>query len=204
MKALLSVAVLVGVLALIWTWRDQGAADVPTKPTEQREVQKVFRPDEYQAGTLSDEALLPFGDPKKVDRANVDSRFTRLTGEAVIWHDSVASSLQLAESSLEAEERLAVVAGLFDAYRLVFQENPVGTENFEFTEALRGRNRLKTHFVHPSVVTAGQLVDSYGRPYWFHSVSATELEIISAGEDGVLFTEDDLSSLGESSLEESE
>ena len=39
---------------------------------------------------------------------------------------------------------------------------------------------------------AGELVDPWGTPYFFHQLSATEMEIHSAGPDKVMWTRDDL------------
>ena len=41
----------------------------------------------------------------------------------------------------------------------------------------------------------GELVDRWGTPYFFHSVSAEKMEIVSAGPDKELWTDDDVVSL---------
>ena len=38
----------------------------------------------------------------------------------------------------------------------------------------------------------GELVDPWGTPYFFHQLSAMEMEIRSAGPDRIMWTEDDL------------
>jgi hypothetical protein len=37
----------------------------------------------------------------------------------------------------------------------------------------------------------GELIDQWGTPYFFHQLSKVEMEIRSAGPDGVMWTPDD-------------
>jgi hypothetical protein len=73
--------------------------------------------------------------------------------------------------------------------------NPVGT-NPEITAALTGKNPKQINFLagQPGVLidAAGELVDAWGTPYFFHQLSATEMEIHSAGPDKIMWTSDDL------------
>jgi hypothetical protein len=73
--------------------------------------------------------------------------------------------------------------------------NPVGT-NPEITAALTGKNPKQINFLagQPGVVinAAGELLDAWGTPYFFHQLSATEMEIHSAGPDKIMWTSDDL------------
>ena len=89
---------------------------------------------------------------------------------------------------------LRVVEGLMDAYRSNFHENPVGT-NAEITAALMGRNRLHLALLppnHPAVNLKGELCDRWGRPFFFHQLSGTRMEIRSSGPDKKLWTDDDV------------
>jgi hypothetical protein len=75
-----------------------------------------------------------------------------------------------------------------------FGENPVGT-NPEITSALHGENPKQIDFLKQDgnrVNAKGELVDGWGTPYFFHQLSAHEMEIRSAGPDKVLYTADDL------------
>jgi hypothetical protein len=79
-------------------------------------------------------------------------------------------------------------------YGAMFAENPVGT-NPEITAALRGENPKHIDFLKPDgnrVNSKGELVDSWGTPYFFHQLSAHEMEIRSAGPDKIMYTGDDL------------
>ena len=84
---------------------------------------------------------------------------------------------------------------VFRNYLSMFGSNPVGT-NPEITQALDGGNRKQTHFLNAEdglrINGRGELIDSWGTPYFFHQLSGTEMEIHSAGPDRVLWTSDDL------------
>ncbi len=79
-------------------------------------------------------------------------------------------------------------------YGSTFGGNPVGT-NPEITSALQGDNPKHINFLKPDgnrVNAKGELVDPWGTPYFFHQISGQEMEIRSAGPDGVMYTADDL------------
>jgi hypothetical protein len=77
----------------------------------------------------------------------------------------------------------------------MFGGNPVGT-NEEITRALNGDNPKQANFLSAEagmrVNTNGELVDSWGTPYFFHQLSGTETEIRSAGPDRTMWTADDI------------
>jgi hypothetical protein len=77
-------------------------------------------------------------------------------------------------------------------YRTVMGENPVGT-NAEITKALNGGNPKQARLLPEgtSVNGNGELVDRWGKPYFFHQMSKTHMEIRSAGPDGQMWTDDD-------------
>jgi hypothetical protein len=80
-------------------------------------------------------------------------------------------------------------------YGSMFGGNPVGT-NPEITQALNGANPKEVKFLDPEngmrVNSNGELVDSWGTPFFFHQLSANEMEIRSAGPDKQMWTADDL------------
>ena len=76
----------------------------------------------------------------------------------------------------------------------MFGGNPIGT-NLEITRALDGDNPKEVKFLGPDgnrLNGKGELVDAWGTPYFFHQLSALEMEIRSAGPDRVFYTADDL------------
>lgn len=85
------------------------------------------------------------------------------------------------------------VRSMIRDYRTIAGENPVGT-NAEITKALMGGNK-KGAQLGPSDVrqlnAEGELIDPWGTPYFFHQLSRTNMEIRSAGPDGVMWTADD-------------
>jgi hypothetical protein len=80
-------------------------------------------------------------------------------------------------------------------YGAMFGGNPVGT-NPEITSQLSGNNPKHINFLNAEagmrINENGELVDPWGRPYFFHQISAYEMEIRSAGADGKMWTPDDL------------
>jgi hypothetical protein len=80
-------------------------------------------------------------------------------------------------------------------YGEMFGGNPVGT-NPEITAQLRGDNPRHINFINADtgarIDAGGELVDTWGTPYFFHQISGTEMEIHSAGPDKIMWTSDDL------------
>jgi hypothetical protein len=80
-------------------------------------------------------------------------------------------------------------------YKSQFGGNPIGT-NPEIAEALNGGNPKEARFINEEsglrINGRGELVDSWGIPFFFHQLSAAEMEIRSAGPDHKMWTRDDL------------
>jgi hypothetical protein len=75
-----------------------------------------------------------------------------------------------------------------------FDGNPVGT-NAEITKTLQGDNLRRVNFLGKDsqrINANGELVDAWGTPYFFHQLSARQMEIRSAGPDKRMWTEDDI------------
>ena len=104
---------------------------------------------------------------------------------------------ETAESSASVAPVTALenMRAVFRQYTLRFGGNPVG-DNSEITAVLNGRNPRQAVFLNPDdgmrLNERGELVDSWGTPYFFHQLSRTEMEIHSAGPDRKLWTSDDL------------
>jgi hypothetical protein len=83
----------------------------------------------------------------------------------------------------------------FRNYSSMFGSNPVGT-NPEITKALSGDNPKQVNFIKPEggmrINGNGELIDSWGTPFFFHQLSGTQMEIRSAGPDKKMWTSDDL------------
>jgi len=80
-------------------------------------------------------------------------------------------------------------------YGSTFSGNPVGT-NPEIAAALNGENPKQIKFIDSEnglrINGNGELVDSWGTPFFFHQLSATDMEVRSAGPDKIMWTPDDL------------
>lgn len=90
---------------------------------------------------------------------------------------------------------LQLVSEILSAFRTNFprEGNPVGT-NAEITATLTGQNKLHLALIppdHPAINQAGELVDRYGTPFFFHAESGTKMTIESAGPDKKRHTPDD-------------
>jgi hypothetical protein len=89
---------------------------------------------------------------------------------------------------------LTIVASLFTAFADHYHELPVGT-NAEITAALAGDNARGLAVLpadHPAINAAGELVDRWGTPYFFHQLGAGTMEVRSAGPDRRMHSADDL------------
>ena len=93
-----------------------------------------------------------------------------------------------------AEAPLQVVAKLLRDYRAAYGANPVGN-NVEIARALRGNNPRAMRFADDNSLPLsprGEILDRWEHPLYFHPISATVMEVRSAGPDGKMWTADDL------------
>ena len=94
----------------------------------------------------------------------------------------------------EARQLLDNIHFALRDYRAAMGGNPVGT-NAEITSSLLGNNlkQVKVPLPEGSTVNgSGEMCDPWGTPYFFHQMSATKMEIRSAGADRQLYTPDDV------------
>jgi|ERR1700678_1336074 hypothetical protein len=98
--------------------------------------------------------------------------------------------LDRATAMIELQKVRAMVA----SYHTLMGQNPVGT-NAEIMKALMGGNPRQAMLGPPpgqSLDAKGELLDPWGTPYFFHQMSADDMEIHSAGPDRIMWTSDDL------------
>ncbi len=89
---------------------------------------------------------------------------------------------------------LQQVSFSLEGFRKSLGSNPVGS-NAEIVRSLLGDNEKNLATGLPAGSqqnAAGELLDFWGTPYFFHQQSATEMTIRSAGPDRKLYTDDDL------------
>ena len=104
-----------------------------------------------------------------------------------------ASTPPLQHSASSEVHRLRLALGNFllavkDPYR-----PPLG-DNRDIARALAGGNRRGLVLVptNDPAFRDGQLVDPWGTPYWFHPRAPDAIDIVSAGADRKLLTDDDV------------
>jgi hypothetical protein len=89
---------------------------------------------------------------------------------------------------------LQKVRTMLASYHTLMGQNPVGT-NAEIMKSIMGGNSHGAVLGPPqgqSLDANGELIDPWGTPYFFHQLSADDMEIHSAGPDKVMWTADDL------------
>jgi hypothetical protein len=102
-----------------------------------------------------------------------------------------ASTPEAAEQALLDMDQVIL---MIRDYRTIEGTNPVGT-NSEIMKAVMGGNSREAKLGPPegqSLNGQGELVDRWGTAYFFHQMSATHMEIHSAGPDKAFGTPDDL------------
>ncbi len=103
-----------------------------------------------------------------------------------------AATLNTADT-LPADD-LSTIDLLFAEFRKNHGGNPVG-ENEEITASLLGKNPKHLAYLPTSgsfLDGSRKLIDRWGTPYVFHSLTASRTEIRSAGPDRELWTGDDV------------
>ena len=116
-------------------------------------------------------------------------------GNEVIVLDLAQSANQLHSEEIDPQDDLMILQTLLGAWRRIDGASPSGGLNSEIVAVLTGKNDRKVAVIppdHPALNAAGELVDRWGTPYWFHPVSREVMEVVSAGPDGELFTDDDV------------
>jgi len=102
------------------------------------------------------------------------------------------------EPETPPSDDLELLEEVFSKYRQVFGQNPPGGTNSEITASLTGKNTKELAIVapdFPAVSPEGEIIDRWGTPYFFHPVSRRVMEVLSAGPDALLWTEDDIGSI---------
>lgn len=124
-----------------------------------------------------------------------DPRVQRLANGFVNYMPAIEASKEL-NTKGSVEQHVSIVSRLLDHYRYAYKENPVGGENSEITKQLTGGNPMKIVFVDSAseALVGNELVDTWGSPYFFHAESSQKMEVISAGPDLEMWTDDDISS----------
>jgi len=93
------------------------------------------------------------------------------------------------------EDEPSALLKLFEVFRREFGAFPSGEDNRQMMNALCGMNPGKLAVFpqdHPRLDPEAGLLDAWGRPFVFHQISSDHLEIRSIGQDGEIFSDDDI------------
>ena len=132
--------------------------------------------------------------PPSVEAARAASRRDYTNPLVVSYPPSTPPPRQAVDSEPEVANDFDKISLMLRDYRTLAGENPVGT-NAEMMQAIMGGNPKGARLGPPegqSLNAAGELIDRWGTPYFFHQLGKDQLEIHSAGPDRRMGTEDDL------------
>ena len=184
------------------------SGSTPSAPTPSNLGQKInskqMQPGETRPGKAADTVLVqPFqpGPPKEISRNYRvpthldDARISKTEDGRIIFEQAIELANKLHSKNTPFEEDIQILDAIFGYYRMIYKSNPVAGENFEVINSLTGKNRQKVVVFpinHPDLDEQGNLVDRWGTPYFFHAISATQLDIQSAGPDRERGSQDDI------------
>ncbi|MAS93755.1 MAG: hypothetical protein CMO55_11240 [Verrucomicrobiales bacterium] len=144
------------------------------------------------------------GDSEKASSASTEAEAAKVRIDPSVPEEIVLAvgveeiATHLHSKDTEPAEDLQILEQVIYSYRQATGSNPEGGENGAIADRLFGKNEKGVRFL-PNreewVNRDGELVDRWGTPYFFHSVSAEKMEIVSAGPDKELWTDDDVVSL---------
>ena len=161
-----------------------------------RPGEKTQSEDQDAVSTIPQNTATPPGQTEFTPKNPVpleDSRLDRKADGSVHYLPAIKTSRELS-NELSPIHSLELIQALLEHYRFAYKENPVGVENFEFTEQLMGKNPMRIVFIDTDskALRGNELVDTWNTPYFFHPISAENMEIRSAGPDRQLWTKDDI------------
>lgn len=187
-----SLGAIVALLALIggsaW-WLHQADREIQRSHSAE-EILSVFDESSEPAPPLASGAVsLP--PPRREPKPFIPKRVQR----RVVVTEVAETARALNAPGGTAGEDLEILHNLVEFFREANDgANPRGGLNEEIVDQLRGKNAAGIAVLSPDypLNPEGQLTDRWNTPYFFHAISARELEIRSAGPDRKMWTEDDV------------
>lgn len=152
----------------------------PERPARPPEIEPVTSPAQLQAVTAPAGRVQP-GSFKRIEAAPPPP----------IQVPGGYDAAKIQEPGIQEAEAVALTLRHFGQR---FGGNPVGT-NAEIVKTLNGGNPQGARYLPRENLRLngqGELLDHYGTPYFFHALSATEMEVRSAGTDRTMWTADDI------------
>lgn len=190
-RLLLGVLCIIGVVVFVWLLRpastsSPGAqtapeASVPSPPAAVAPSKTAAAIDPAPGGVPGTPVVPPPSPPVQMPAVSPN---------APVPSAPAAAPMPREEIEAEIEE---VQLALRD-FRTRLGGNPVGN-NAEITKALLGDNLKQVKIPVPSGAQLngdGELCDRWGTPFFFHQLSATRMEIRSAGPDRKMWSADDV------------
>ena len=190
MKSVKVILVVAIAAVLIQNW-------LVTRPNGRAAAPGIQAPVSVESQALTGPAASP--SPKQAaqpsaEAARAASRRDYANPLVVSYPPSTPPPRQAADSEPEVANDFDKISLMLRDYRTLAGENPVGT-NAEMMQAIMGGNPKGARLGPPegqSLNAAGELIDRWGTPYFFHQLGKDQLEIHSAGPDRRMGTEDDL------------
>ena len=102
-----------------------------------------------------------------------------------------------AKTNLPPQNDLTLMSHLMENSLLLLKSaaNRPLSANEDWADFLKGKNAIHERFLpahHIALNSAGQLIDRWGTPLFFHAIGGGRYEIRSAGPDKILWTNDDI------------
>jgi hypothetical protein len=178
-------------LAVLGLWLATRSVIPPITPTPKQQsapVPKVtsedrFIPQAPPAKVVVEAAPTVPSQPARANPSMTPNSPAAFPSQTVVGFSEVAGASQVDRIQLMLRD-----------YRTLFGQNPVGS-NAEIMKEIMGGNPKQARLGPPEGVNvngAGELVDQWGTPYFFHQLSGTHMEIRSAGPDKIMWTADDV------------
>ncbi len=101
---------------------------------------------------------------------------------------------QLNNAATDPQTDIRIIEHLLNQVHTVFHELPTG-EHDEIVAFLRGANPREIQYIaddDPNLNDQGKIIDRWGTPYFFHTLSRHRIEVRSAGPDQLHWSEDDI------------
>lgn len=143
--------------------------------------------------------------PSFEDHVNAEKAGAERENEVMVRARSVPSSsmvprvhplaASLGSASIPPEKEPEILLEILEAYRRVTGSFPVAEDNRHVMELLTSSRATVTGIFprhHPRLNDGGELIDGWGTPYFFHHISRQQIEVRSAGPDGIYYTPDDI------------
>lgn len=101
---------------------------------------------------------------------------------------------QLNQPNSDPQNDIRIIEHLLQEAHSAFHALPTGDHD-EVVSFLRGQNSLNIAYFpedDPNLNADGEIIDRWGTPYFFHTLSRDRIEVRSAGPDKLHWSEDDL------------